>query len=149
VSARPEPELPLALYGQWQLGLVSGTYSCNNGTITTHQQLMEGNLQLSPGTTLDVGYDFTAPGNNGSVTVSVVNPQVMFAAACVSGAMPSATTFTVSMPNATYTFTGSGWIASGDQNSSLVYEGSISVPNLSKGGLVSLQQRGTFSATIN
>jgi hypothetical protein len=66
--------------------------------LTMGPQAMEGDLKVAPGTTLKVGYDFTVPGNHASFSLTVSNPQVVFAVACVSGATPSASTFTVAMP---------------------------------------------------
>jgi hypothetical protein len=72
-------------------------------------QAMEGDLKVSPGTTLKAGYDFTAPGNHSSFSVAVGSPQVVFAVKCVSGATPSASTLTVPMPDATYSVVDDKW----------------------------------------
>ena len=132
----------------------SGSWSATTGqscpgSFSMGPQSMEGDLKVSPGTTLKAGYDFTVPGNNSQQTLTVNNPKVTFIVHCVSGATPSAPTFTVSMPTHTYTFTGSGWIPSGDQQSSLVYQGSISVPNLCNEGQLRLDKGGTFSASLS
>ncbi len=51
-------------------------------------QAMEGNLIVSPGDTLQAGYDFTLPGsNNATLTLTVSNVQVVFAVQCVSGGL--------------------------------------------------------------
>jgi hypothetical protein len=112
---------------------------------------MEGNLQLSPGTTLQTGYDFTTPGNHLSATVNFIAPQVTFALTCVSGATPSSSTLVVPMPSPSYTDTQGdpSWYPSGDQNSSLVYQGSISEPDVCSGGTVSFKAGGTFSTGIS
>lgn len=132
----------------------SGSWSGTNsvkcpGTLTMGPQAMEGDLKVSPGTTLKAGYDFTLPGNNSTLTLTVNNPQVVFSVACVSGATPSSSTLTVSMPTASYTISDSQWYPSGDQQSSLVYQGSITVPDLCGGGQLRLQQGGTFTATVS
>ena len=119
------------------------------GSLTTSQQAMEGDLRVAPGTTLKVGYDFTIPGNSSSLFVTVTNPQVVFVVHCVSGAPPSSNTLTVGMPNQTYNVTNSAWYPSGDQHSPLVYQGSVSVPDLCAGGQVRLNSGGTFSATVS
>jgi hypothetical protein len=131
--------------GSWS---ATTTQSCP-GSFSMGPQSMEGDLKVSPGTTLLAGYDFTVPGNNGQQTLTVNNPQVTFIVHCVSGATPSSPTFTVSMPTQTYTFSGNGWIPSGDQHSSLVYQGSISVPDLCGGGKLRLDKGGTFSASLS
>jgi len=110
---------------------------------------MEGDLKVSPGTTLKAGYDFTVPGNHASFSLTVSNPHVVFAVACVSGATPSASTFTVVMPTQTYAVTSDQWYPSGDQSSPLVYQGSIAVPDLCGGGQLRLNQGGTFTATVS
>jgi hypothetical protein len=131
--------------GSW-----SGTKSAVcPASLTMGPQAMEGDLKVSPGTTLKVGYDFTVPGNHASFSLTVGNPQVVFAVACVSGAAPSASTFTVGMPTQTYAVTSDQWYPSGDQSSPLVYQGSIAVPDLCGGGQLRLNQGGTFTATVS
>lgn len=131
--------------GSW-----SGTKSttCDGSRLVMGPQAMEGDLKVSPGTILKAGYDFTIPGNNTTRTVTVNNPKVVFTVGCVSGATPSSPTLTVSMPTQSYTATGSAWYPSGDQHSSLVYQGHRTVPNLCSGGQLRLNQGGTFSAVI-
>jgi hypothetical protein len=111
-------------------------------------QAMEGDLKVSPGTTLEAGYDFTVPGNHASFSLTVSDPQVVFAVRCVSGATPSAATFTVTMPTQTYAVTNDQWYPSGDQSSPLVYQGSISVPDLCGGGQLRLDHGGTFTTSL-
>lgn len=135
----------LGTSGSW-----SGTATCptNATSLTMGPQSMEGALTVPPGTQLSAGYDFTLPGAHPATTVVFTNPQVSFVATCPNGAAGGA--FTVTMPNATYTDPAgsSAWYPSGDQHSPLVYEGSISVPNLCNGGSVSLRQGGTFTTGI-
>src|SRR5262249_23763141 len=118
------------------------------GSIIEGPQAMEGDMKLAPGTVLNVGYDFTTPGNNSTFSVDVINPQVVFTVRCVSGATPSQSTLAVSMPTDTYSVTGSACLPSGDQHSSLVYQGSIVVPDACNGGLVRFDKGGTFSASV-
>jgi hypothetical protein len=120
------------------------------GQVSMGPQAMEGNLQVAPGATLKAGYDFTIPGDNNSVTVTFTNPEVTFDVGCANGATPSPSTITVAMPTQSYTSTNGGnWYPSGDQSSSLVYQGSISVPNVCTGGDVTFQQGGTFTGSIS
>jgi hypothetical protein len=119
------------------------------GSVGMGPQAMEGNLRVAPGTTLLAGYDFTIPGNHSSLTITVSNAQWVFAVSCVSGATPSASTFTVTAPTQTYQVTNDQWYPSGDQSSPLVYQGSISVPNLCGGGDLDLAHGATFSATLS
>lgn len=131
--------------GSW-----SGTKStiCDGSTFTMGPQAMEGDLKVTPGTTLMAGYDFTIPGNNSTLSVTVNNPQVVFTVRCVSGASPSQSTLTVPMATTSYTVTNSAWYPSGDQHSPLVYQGSITVPDVCGGGQVRLDKGGTFSASV-
>jgi hypothetical protein len=131
--------------GSW-----SGTKSTTcPGSISEGPQAMEGALQVAPGTTLLAGYDFKSPGNSSTFSVTVTNPQVVFTVHCASGATPSQSTLTVSMPTATYTVTGQDWFPSCDQHSSIVYQGSIVVPNLCANGQIRLNAGGTFSASVS
>ena len=52
--------------GSW-----SGTKStaCDGSVLTMGPQAMEGDLKLTPGTTLNAGYDFTIPGNTTTLTL--------------------------------------------------------------------------------
>ena len=125
----------------------TATQACP-GNFSMGPQAMDGNLQVTPGATLQAGYDFTLPGNTSSLTMTVSAAQVTFAVRCVSGATPSASTLTVTMPDRTYQITNDQWYPSGDQSSPLVYQGSVTVPDLCGGGNISLAKGGTFTATL-
>jgi YVTN family beta-propeller protein len=124
------------------------TATCPGG-LTMGPQAMEGNLIVSPGETLSAGYDFTLPSNKAALTLAVRSVKVVFTVACVNKATPSQPTFTVTMPDQSYSVTNSQWYPSGDQSSNLVYQGSTAVPNLCGGAQMSLQKGGTFTATLN
>jgi hypothetical protein len=111
-------------------------------------QDMEGDQKLATGTVLDVGYDFTMPGNHPAATVSFVASSVTFKATCATGS--GGGTFTVPIANQSYTDSQSStaWYATGDQHSAAAYQGSLAVPDLCNGGLVRLQQGGTFTTGI-
>lgn len=49
------------------------------------------------------------PGNHNSLNMTVSSAQVTFAVSCVSGATPSASTITVTMPDQTYQITNDQW----------------------------------------
>lgn len=118
------------------------------GSLAMGPQAMGGDLKVSPGTRLEVGYDFTVPGNHASFSLTVSTPRVVFAVACLSGATPSARTFTVAMPDRTYQVTTDQWYPSGDQSSLLAYQGWIAVPDLCSGGQLRLDQGGSFTASV-
>jgi hypothetical protein len=133
--------------GSWS---ATTSFGCP-GPVSFKTQAMEGNLKLAPGATLKAGYDFTIPGNNNPVNVTFTSPEVTFTnVTCANGATPTTSTVTVPMPDQSYTSTNGGqWFPSGDQNSPLVYQGSISVPDICGGADVSFQNGGTFSASIS
>ena len=119
------------------------------GSLSMGPQAMDGDLKVSPGVTLKVGYDFSVPGTKASLSLTVNNPQVVLTVRCVSGASPSQSAVTVSMPSQTYTVTNDQWIPSGDQNSPLVYPALITLPDLCGGGQLRLDKGGTFTATVS
>jgi hypothetical protein len=123
----------------------TATQACG-GSFSMGPQAMEGNLQVAPGATLKVGYDFTMPGNHNTLTMTVSAAQVTFAGSCASTGTPVA--FTVTMPAQSYSITNDQWYPSGDQSSMAVYQGSITVPELCGGGTISLAKGGTFTATL-
>ena len=126
----------------------TATQACP-GSVSMGPQAMDGNLQVTPGTTLQAGYDFTLPGNKNSLTMTASAAQVTFAVACVSGATtPSSSTITVPLSAQTYQITNDQWYPSGDQSSPLVYQGSVTVPDLCGGGKISLAKGGTFTTTL-
>jgi YVTN family beta-propeller protein len=125
----------------------TATQACPGG-FSMGPQAMEGHLTVAPGATLKAGYDFTLPGNKNSLTLGVAAAQVTFAVSCVSGAAPSASTLTVPMPAQAYQVANDQWYPSGNQSSPLVYQGSVTVPDLCGGGPLSLAHGGTFSATL-
>jgi hypothetical protein len=98
---------------------------------------------------LKAGYHFNIPGNNKTFSVSVGNPQAVFTVRCVSGAAPSQSTLTLPMPTQTYPVANSAWVPSGSQSSPLVWQGSITVPNLCNGGQLRLDKGGTFTAILS
>jgi hypothetical protein len=126
----------------------TATQACP-GSVTMGPQAMDGNLQVTPGTTVQAGYDFTLPGNTNSLTMTVSVAQVTFAVSCVSGAAPSAPALTVALQAQAYQITGNQWYPSGDQSSPLAYQGSVAIPALcGQGGEIRLAKGGTFTATL-
>lgn len=118
-------------------------------SLTMGPQAMDGDLKVSPGTTLMAGYDFTVPGNRASLSLTVRTPQVVFAVACASGATPSASTLTVPMPTRTYAVSGAPWYPGPGQGGPQAYQGSVTVPDLCGGGQLRLNLGGTFTASTS
>jgi hypothetical protein len=131
-----------------QTGKANISYTVTSPNLTMGPQAMEGNLQVTPREVLEVGYDFTIPGSHPQTSVSFVGPQASFVASCVSG--NGGRQINVSMTSASYTDPAgsSAWMPSGDQSSTAVYEGQLSVPDLCGGGTMTLKAGGTFTALV-
>lgn len=56
-----------------------------NVAISFPTQAMEGNLQVSPGATVEAGYSFSMPGQHPAARVAFPKAKVIFEASCVSG----------------------------------------------------------------
>jgi len=105
-------------------------------------------MKLSVGAVIKGGYDFTIAGSHSTDVVSFVSPSIVFTPRC--GSASSTTTLTLSMATQTYTDPSgsSSWYPSGDESSSLVYQGSVTVPDLCSGGVVRFDKGGLFSAGL-
>ena len=113
----------------------------SNGVCIPAQGGMEGNLQVTPGTTIYAGYNFSNGGGASTVTVQAVSLQLDLK--CSSGtASPSV--LVVSFP-ATQTFTSPFPTAQSDPKT---YEASAVVPNACGGATVGVgvPNAGPFSA---
>lgn len=103
-------------------------------------------FNIQPGDSFRVGYDFTIPGNNQSVTVTWTNPKATVNFTCPGGSSGS---FTIPMPDYTATVINSQWYPSGDQHSSLVYQGSVTAPDGCGNGAVMHQSKiAVFTADV-
>jgi hypothetical protein len=101
---------------------------------------------IHPGDSFRVGYDFTIPGNSQSVTVVWANPKAVVNFTCPDGSSGS---FTIPMPDYLVTVSNSQWYPSGDQHSSLVYQGSVAAPDGCGNGAVMRQNKiAVFSADV-
>jgi hypothetical protein len=130
--------------GSW-----SGEQSQGQGGSWSIGGSMEGNLRVYPGATLKAGYDVSAPSNNQSIWFTVTNPSITFTVSCTSGMRPSQGTISLTLPSQEYATSDAGWYPSGTQSSSLVYQGSTTVPNLCRGGQMSLSQGGSMGASFS
>ena len=94
--------------------------SCNTISISGST---EGNLPIAAGSTVQAGYDFTMPGSHPDAHVTFTNASVTVQVTCPDNSVHP---LTIALPTQTYddSTNSSAWLPSGDQNSSLVYQGS-------------------------
>jgi hypothetical protein len=124
----------------------SVTSSATNGTVTPLCQIcpafqgsittsgsMEGNLPINPGDTISAGYDFTLPGTHPADTISATSGSVLLTVNCPDS---STQPLSIALPSQSYDVpaNNSQWFPSGDQKSSLVYQGSVTAPTNLCGG---------------
>ena len=117
--------------------------TCPN-TLTFDRQAMSGDLKLSPGTQMKVGYAFRAP--FGTLTVA---SKLDFVVRCADGRTPSQSTWTVTVPTQTYNVTSGDWLPTGDKASSASYQTRAPVPDFCRGGRVRFDRGGVFTATLS
>jgi hypothetical protein len=136
---------PTGTKGSWS---ATKRASCQSGFVVIGPQAMEGDLKLTPGSPLKVGYSFALPGNKLGRTAVVTDAQVVFQLRCENGQPASPSTWTVPIPTQFYAVNGSTWTPSGDQSSPLTYQGSSTVPPACGASRVRFDKGGTFSATF-
>jgi hypothetical protein len=98
----------------------------------------------TPGSIVRAGYDFTVPGSDTS-SVTVSNAYEQLTISCANHATPTVASIMVPMPTATYTAPfqqSNGWVPSGNQSSSLTYEGSFTLGDYCNGGTIDVGQPG-------
>jgi hypothetical protein len=153
------PSDPAFVRDQVLFSSASSTFSAGQHTLTaqivpapkpastvTITGSMEGNLPVHPGDTLRAGYDFTIPGTHPAATVRVFDASVSLTVDCPGG---STVPVTIPLPAQFYTIPANSpdWFPSGDQQSPLVYQGSVTVPTtLCAGQTGHAPQGATFTA---
>jgi subtilisin family serine protease len=108
-----------------------------------------GDLQVSPGATLEAGYAFQTSGGHPAARVVFSRAVVSFSAGCASG--PGGGVITVHLGWDSYVEPandGGQWWPTADQFSLAGYQGSAVVPDLCGGGLVSLHNGASFTASL-
>src|SRR5216683_572232 len=117
------------------------------GTVVIGPQAMEGNLQIHPGDALRAGFDFTMPGSHPTATASIYNASVSLLVTCSNGSAPA---LAVMLPAQTINDPAGSpsWYPSGDQSSSLVYQGSVTAPDLCGGGVMNDANGAVFTSTF-
>ncbi len=117
------------------------------GTVVIGPQAMEGNLQIHPGDALRAGFDFTMPGSHPTATASIYNASVSLLVTCSNGSAPA---LAIMLPPQTINDPAGSpsWYPSGDQSSSLVYQGSVTAPDLCGGGVMNDAQGAVFTSTF-
>jgi hypothetical protein len=114
-------------------------------TLTFSRVALDGDLKVNPGTQIKAGYSFKAP--RGAITIA---PKVDFTIRCADDKVtPSRPTWTVNLPTQTYNVTGVDWLPSGDQTSSVSYQGRAPIPDFCRGGKVRLDRGGVFTAKLS
>src|SRR5258708_11108958 len=108
---------------------------------------MEGNLQIHPGDPLRAGFDFTMPGSHPTATASIYNASVSLLVKCSDGSTPA---LAIDLPAQTIIDPAGSpsWYPSGDQSSSLVYQGTLTAPDLCGGGIMNDATGAAFTATF-
>ncbi|HKB33094.1 MAG TPA: hypothetical protein VKF16_04440, partial [Candidatus Dormibacteraeota bacterium] len=117
------------------------------GTVVIGPQSMEGNLQIHPGDPLRAGFDFTMPGSHPTATASIYNASVSLLVKCSDGSTPA---LAIDLPAQTIIDPAGSpsWYPSGDQSSSLVYQGTLTAPDLCGGGIMNDATGAAFTATF-
>lgn len=105
---------------------------------------------VTPGTVIYAGYDFSTVAG---ATTFVNGGSAVLDLSCSNHNTPNPSTMTIIFPNATYidsSMTSQGWTPSGDQSSSLVYQGSAPAPDACGGGtmVIGNPNMGPFTADI-
>ena len=117
------------------------------GTVVIGPQAMEGNLQIHPGDALRAGFDFTMPGSHPTATASIYNASVSLLVKCSDGSTPA---LAINLPAQTIIDPAGSpsWYPSSDQSSSLVYQGTLTAPDLCGGGVMNDANGAAFRATF-
>ncbi|PYT10450.1 MAG: hypothetical protein DMF51_18390, partial [Acidobacteria bacterium] len=125
--------------GFWSAGM---SPDCTTGLVGFAPGSIPNSI-ANPGTTVNVGYDFSLPGNKSTVTVVVGAPHfAAFSLRCAS--TPTVTPFAVPLTSQAYTVTGNGWTPNANPKSPLTYQASFTVPNVCGGDKVLLTDGAFF-----
>jgi hypothetical protein len=130
-------------------GLLAPQAPADPTQLTMGPQAMEGDLKVTPGDKLQVGYDFTMPGNHPAATVMFSDAKVTFEAACATGVVLPPIVVGIGDQSYDDPPSSSLWYPSGDQHSAAVYQGSIIVPDLCTGGQMTLKGGGIFTTGVS
>ena len=117
------------------------------GTVVIGPQAMEGNLQIHPGDSLRAGFDFTMPGSHPAATASFYSGSIALLVTCTNGATP-ALAINLAAQTITDPAGSPSWYPSGDQSSSLVFQGTLTAPDLCGGGVMNDANGATFRTTF-
>jgi RHS repeat-associated protein len=117
------------------------------GTVVIGPQAMEGNLQIHPGDALRAGFDFTMPGSHPAATASFYNGSIALLVTCANGATP-ALAINLAAQTLADPAGSPSWYPSGDQSSSLVFQGTLTAPDLCGGGVMNDANGATFTTTF-
>ena len=103
-----------------KIGNAAPPPNCNTISISGS---MEGNLAIAAGSTVQAGYDFTMPGSHPDAHVTFTNGSVTLQVTCPDNSVHP---LIIDLPTLVYDDpqNSSAWLPSGDQSSSLVFQGS-------------------------
>jgi hypothetical protein len=105
------------------------------GAVVLGPQAMDGDLKINPGDVLRAGFDFTMPGRHPATTAVFTSGYVTLRVTCPNGSSPALavplTDQTVVDPE-----NSTAWYPSGDQSSSLAYQGTLIAPDLCAGAVM-------------
>jgi uncharacterized repeat protein (TIGR01451 family) len=111
---------------------------------------MEGNIRVTPGDWISVGYDFTMPGAHQAASVSFIGAQIGLPVRCTDAGSVVGT-ITVPLPTATYSIPAgsSAWYPTGAQADPSAYQAAVLAPDLCSGQRMHLNYGGSFGATFS
>jgi hypothetical protein len=125
--------------GFWSPGM---SPDCTTGIVLFGPGLVP-NASADPGTTVNVGYDFSLPANKATVTVVVGTPHfAVFNLRCLSTS--TVTPLVVQLTSQAYSVTGNSWVPSANPNNPLTYQGTFTVPDVCGGEKVLLTDGAFF-----
>jgi RHS repeat-associated protein len=113
-------------------------------------QAMEGNLKVSPGAVLRVGFDVSMTAPHAAATVAFQLTTVLFVATCTStNTLTLPLVVPISDAQTTVPKDSTAWLPTADQSSAASYQASLKVPDVCHGGAVSLKFGGTFVSLVS
>jgi hypothetical protein len=134
----------------------SATFSYSEAygsNISMGPQAMQGDLKVTAGDWLNVGFQVSYPGQHPALTVNLQNNTFTFAVNCVDNSTPTQSTFVVTAPNQSYSVpaNNTGSFPAGGGAAAATYQGGAQLPALcgSKANNIELKTGGTFTSLLS